>query len=201
MRKILLTLSALTLMTSVAMAAPVTDLQKGQSVAGYSYWNTKINVDNYDFGKINTNGFYAETAIDEKLIVGIETMKGSKSTTISGVAVSADTRFTDVSLKYKLNKNVQLIAGNRSYDTNVSIAGTSASDTTSKFFYGVGTTTDINKNTTAYASIIHSDIADDWQIGVNHNLSKNVGLNVNYRSYSEDGFSLKGLGAGIAYKF
>lgn len=42
MKKILLTLAALTIMTSVTMAAPVTNLQKGQSVAGYTYWNPDV---------------------------------------------------------------------------------------------------------------------------------------------------------------
>lgn len=201
MRKVLVTMAALSIVSSVAMAAPITDLQKGESVAGYSYWNTKIKADSYDFGKTGSNGFYVETGISDKFIVGVETMKGDKSANLYGIHISADTRFTDVSLKYKIDKNVQLIAGNRNYDTNLSGGGYSESASTNKFFYGVGASTGIGENTSAYASIIHNNIADDWQIGVNHNLSKNTVLNVNYRYYDEDYVTLKGFGAGIAYKF
>lgn len=201
MKKVLVTVAALSIASSVAMAAPITDLQKGESVVGYSYWNTKIKADSYDFGKTGSNGFYVETGISDKFIVGVETMKGDKSANFYGTRISADTRFTDVSLKYKIDRNVQLIAGNRNYDTNISGGGYSTSSSTNKFFYGVGASTEIGDNTSAYASIIHSSIADDWQIGVNHNLNKNTVLNVNYRYYDEDYFTLKGFGAGVAYKF
>ncbi len=201
MKKVLITMAALSIASSVAMAAPITDLQKGESVAGYSYWNTKIKADSYDFGKTGSNGFYVETAISDKFIVGIETMKGDKSTNVYGTRISADTRFTDVSLKYKLDNCVQLIAGNRNYDTNLSGGGYSESNSTNKFFFGIGASTEIGENTLAYASIIHNNVADDWQIGVNHTLNKNVMLNVNYRYYDEDYITLKGFGAGVAYKF
>lgn len=201
MKKVLLSMAALSIISSAAMAAPITDLQKDESIAGYSYWNTKIEVDSYNLGNTGANGFYVETAINDKFIVGIETMKGSKSGNVDGVSGSLDTRFTDVSLKYKLDKNVQLIAGNRNYDTNLNSRDLSGSASTNKFFYGVGASTEIGENTSAYASILHSSIADDWQIGVNHTLNKNVILNVNYRYYDEDYVTLKGLGAGVAYKF
>jgi opacity protein-like surface antigen len=201
MKKVLLSMAALSIISSTAMAAPITDLQKDESIAGYSYWNTKIEADGYDFGKTGSNGFYVETGINDKFIVGIETMKGSKSGNVYGVGVSADTRFTDISLKYKIDKNVQIIAGNRNYDSNFSGGGYSLSSSTNKFFYGVGVNTEIGESTSAYASILHSNIADDWQVGVNHTLNKNVILNVNYRYYDDDYFTLKGLGAGVAYKF
>ncbi len=201
MKKILLTLSALSLMSSMAMAAPITDLSKGESVVGYSYWNTSLKVDEYDFGKTNVNGFYAESAIDDKFSIGVESTKVSKNGKIYGVGVSIYTTFIDVSLKYKIDENFQLIAGNRNYDNTASVGGFSASDTINTFFYGVGATTGIGKTTSAYASVIHSDVADDWQVGINRILSKDADFNVNYRSYSEDGISLKGVGAGISYKF
>ena len=197
MKKVLLTLSALTLMTSIAMAAPVTDLQKGESLVGYSYWNPSVTVNPYDLGKTNSNGFYAGTAIDDKFIIGVETVKGSKTTN----NISMDTQFTDISLNYKLNKNVQLIIGDRSYDTTASALGYTVSQSTNKFFYGVAETSEIGKNTSAYVSVIHSNIADDWQVGANYNFSKNAAFNVNYRSYTEDWGSLKGPGTGVSYKF
>jgi hypothetical protein len=82
-----------------------------------------------------------------------------------------------------------------------SFNGYSASETTNKFFYGIGATTEIGETTSAYASILYSNIKADWQVGVNRTLNKSTVLNVNYRYYAEDYFTLKGLGVGIAYKF
>jgi hypothetical protein len=179
------------------MAAPITDLNKGESVVGYSYWNSNVEYSGYDLGKSQFNGLYLETAINDKTIVGIESIKGSKN--ISGI--SLDTRFTDISLKSKVNENVQLIVGNRTYNTDMSYSGSSASDTTNKLFYGVGVTKDINEKVAAYVSITRCDDANDWQIGTNYKLNENTSLNLNYRYYDVDNLTLKGLGAGLSYTF
>jgi len=189
MKRALLIMATLALMTSVAMAAPVTDLQKGQSIAGYSYWNPDITLGSHDLGNTDANGFYAETGLNENVTIGVETTSGN----IYGL----DTRFTDVTLKNKMGKNFQFIVGNRSYD----ISYGSYSYTSSEFIYGLGGFTNLNDKATAYASILHSDIADDFQVGVNYQVSKEVSLNLNYRDYSEDDFSLKGIGFGASYNF
>lgn len=197
-KKILATVAACMAMSSIAMAAPVTDLQKGQSTAGYLYWNPKVEIGSYDAGKSNANGAYAETALSDKFIVGIETIKGSRNEGI----VHIDTRFTDFTVQYKVDKNFRLIAGNRNYDSNVSVTGVgSASNSENKFIYGIGASTPLGDKTSAYATYLHDSYCDEWQIGVNQDLSKNVFLNVNYRYHDEDNASLKGIGAGISYKF
>ncbi|TWH46575.1 porin family protein [Sporomusa sp. KB1] len=202
MKKLILTLVMCFAVSSIAMAAPMTDLQKGESAAGYLYWNPKVDIDSYDIGNSNANGFYAETALTDKVIVGIETMKGDRTKNISGTKVSIDTRFTDFTVQYKIDNNVRLIAGNRNYDTSASVAGYgSASESTNKFIYGIGASTPLGDKTTAYATYLHDSYADDWQIGVNQTLSKNVLLNVNYRYHDEDYVTLKGIGAGLIYKF
>jgi opacity protein-like surface antigen len=212
MKKTLLTIALSLAVSSVAMAAPITDLHKDEIVAGYIYWNPKLTANEYgysaDFGKTTANGAYVETAIDNKTVVGIETIQGSQSATLSGMKLHADTRFTDLTVQYKLDNKIRLIAGNRSYDTTLSLTSQggsySSEDTkTNKFIYGIGAVTNLGKtdDTTAYASILHSDIADDWQVGVNHKFSKQISMNVNYRSYSEDDLKLKGVGAGLSYKF
>lgn len=206
MKKFLVTLIACLAISSVAMAAPMTNLNKGDTTAGYLYWNPKITVDvdgrSYDAEKANANGVYVETAINDNWIVGIETIKGSKDKTISGVNCSVDSRFTDVTVQYKIDNNFRLIAGNRNYDTSLSATGIgSADESTNKFTYGIGVSTAMGDKTTAYTTLLHNDIATDWQIGVNQDLSKNVFLNVNYRCYDEDNITLKGVGAGLSYKF
>jgi hypothetical protein len=185
----------------------MTDLQKGESAAGYLYWNPKIEIGSYDIGSYdigssNANGFYTETALTDKVIVGIETMKGDRTINVLGTKVSADTRFTDFTVQYKVDNNVRIIAGNRNYDTNASATGYgSISASTNKFIYGIGASTPIGDKTTGYVTYLHDSYADDWQIGANQTLSKNVLLNVNYRYHDEDYVTLKGVGAGIIYKF
>jgi opacity protein-like surface antigen len=205
MKKILLTLILFLIMSSVGMAAPLTDLQKGDSSAGYLYWNPSIDIKaggTYDIGNATANGIYVETAVGDKVIVGIETMKGSRDTTINGARVHLDTRFTDFTAQYKINDNFRLIAGDRNYDTTIGVSGIgSASESSNKFIYGVGALAPIGDKTSAYATYLHDDYADEWQIGVNHDFSKQLALNVNYRYHDEDSVTLKGIGVGIIYKF
>lgn len=207
MKRILVALVVFLAMSSVAMAAPMTNLNKGETAAGYLYWNPKVTVDgrhghSYDVGKENANGVYVEAAISDKFILGIETIKGDTSKTVSGVVVGVDTRFTDFTVQYKLDNNVRLIAGNRNYDTTLSAKGYGSTDvSTNKFIYGIGASTPIGDKTSAYATFLHDSYTDEWQLGVNHNLSKSAMLNINYRYHDEDDVLLKGIGAGLIYKF
>lgn len=202
MKKFIFALITCLAISSIAMAAPVTDLQKGESEVGYMYWNPSIDISSYDAGSTSANGAYVKTALDDKWTVGIETIQGDKTRTISGVRAHGDVRLTDVTAQYKLDKNIRLIAGMRNYDGKVSVTGL-GSDSTSenKFIYGVGFNAPIGDKTSAYATYTHDSYANEWQIGVNQDLSKNVFLNVNYRYHDEDGLTLKGMGAGVSYKF
>lgn len=203
MKKCLLVLAASIAMSSVAMAAPVTNLEKGETNAGYLFWNPKLEVSSYDLGSNNANGFFVETALTDKVIVGIETIKGDGSAVVGGTYISADTRFTDLTIQYKVADNVRLIAGNRNYDTNASATGYgSISYSTDKFIYGISGSTSLGEKTTAYASVLNNSVGTDWQLGVNQTLSNNLTFNVNYRYYDEDDdLKLKGIGAGLIYKF
>lgn len=205
MKKCLLVLAASIAMSGIAAAAPVTNLEKGETTAGYLYWNPKVEIASYDLGSHNANGFFVETALSDKVIVGIETIKGDASAILSGFSGSADTRFTDVTIQYKVADNIRLIAGNRNYDTNGSIAGQgSASISENKLLYGISGSTALGEKTTAYASVLQNSIGTDWQIGVNQNISNTLTFNINYRYYDEDSIfdtKLKGLGAGLIYKF
>ncbi len=204
MKKCLLVLAASLAMSGIAAAAPVTDLAKGETTAGYLYWNPKVEIASYDLGSHNANGFFVETALTDKVILGIETIKGDASAVVYGVPGSADTRFTDVTIQYKVADNVRLIAGNRNYDTNGSNAYASGSISENKLLYGISGSTALGEKTTAYASVLQNSIGTDWQIGVNQTVSDNVTLNINYRYYDEDSIldtKLKGVGAGIIYKF
>ncbi|WP_312560804.1 hypothetical protein [Anaerospora sp.] len=171
MKKCFLVLAASIAMSGVAAAAPVTNLEKGETNAGYLYWNPKVEIASADLGSHNANGFFVETALTDKVIVGIETIKGDASAVISGSFAKADTRFTDVTIQYKIADNVRLIACNRNYDTNGSASGWgSASLSENKLVYGISGSTALGEKTTAYASVLQNSIGTDWQIGVNQSV-------------------------------
>lgn len=202
MKKFLFVLAASLIMSSVAMAAPVTNIEKGEVNAGYLYWNPKTEIISINLGSNNANGFFVETAISDTVILGLETIKGDFSTVVGGIRVSGDTRFTDLTFQFKVKDNIRLIAGNRYYDTNGSAAGIgSASGSTNKLLYGISGSTSLGEKTTGYASVLANSVGTDWQIGVNQALNDKLTLNINYRCYDEDNLTMKGIGAGLAYKF
>ncbi|MBP2643925.1 MAG: hypothetical protein H6Q67_1812 [Firmicutes bacterium] len=212
MKKLLLTLAALTLMTSVAVAAPIMDLQKDQVVAGYNYWSPDLKEGSHtEANALTFNGLYLATALDKNIIIGLDYSTANLgSANFYDLHFSSDYNMIDLNINYKVNKNIQLIAGNRNYSNTVTVStssGYSSSDDISsmnKIFYGAGITLDLGtakKPSNLYASILHSDIFTDKQVGVNLGLNKNIALNINYRQYNEDNYTLESTGGGISYRF
>ena len=198
MKKVLFVLAASFIMSSVAMAAPVTKIEQGEVNAGYLYWHPKVEVGSVDLGNSSVNGFFIETGLTDKLVLGIETSKGDKTK----YGATFESRFTDVTVQYKTTENVRIIAGNRNYDTDVYVPGYySGSESTNKFIYGLSASAPIGEKTAAYASVLNDSYGTDWQLGVNQSLSDKFTINVNYRYYDGDGVTLKGLGAGLVYMF
>ncbi|HWR43728.1 hypothetical protein [Sporomusa sp.] len=177
-KKILTILTGAMLTASVSFAAPITDLQHGESTIGYNYYNLDANGENID-----TDSFYLENAIADKVIVGVE----RNSYSIPGY----DTKTTDVYAHYKLDPNLRLIVGSRDY-----------SDGPNKMFYGIGASTNLAPKVDGYASVTTSSIATEWQTGVNYKLTNQASLHLGYKSYKEDGAAtLDGIGFGANYKF
>ena len=198
MKKCLMVIAASLALSGVAMAAPVTNIEKGETNAGYIYWNPQVEYNSLDLGSTNANGFFVETALSDKVIAGVETIKGK----ISGGTASMDARFTDVTLQYKLSDQIRLIAGNRNYDTGASVSGLgSDNQSINKFITGLSASTVLGEKMTGYASVLTNSIGTDWQVGVNRNLTDTVDFNVNYRYYDGDTATLKGIGAGLVCKF
>ena len=176
-KKILTILTGAMLTASVSFAAPITDVQQGQTNIGYNHYNLDISGQNVD-----ADAFYLEGAVSDKVILGIE--RNSYSGTIED-----DT--TDVYAQYKLDPNVRLILGSRDYN-----------DMSSKVFYGIGATTNLAANLDGYASVTKSSVATEWQTGLNYKVSEQATLNLGYKSYKHDGLpTLDGVGFGLGYKF
>ncbi len=172
MNKRILTIIAGAMLTaSTAFAAPITDLQEGQTTLGYNHYN--LSHDTKD------DSFYLESAVSPKFILGIERNGYSGFDT------------TDIYAQYKLDRNIRLIAGNRDY-----------SDGPNKFFYGIGANVNLAPKLDGYLSVTNSNIATEWQTGVNFNMDGQNSLHLGYKSYKEDYMStVDGIGFGINHKF
>jgi hypothetical protein len=171
-RKILALIAGTMLATSIGQAAPLADIQEGETNIGY---------DHYDLGSnLHSDGFYLEHALSDKFILGVDRNNYSDSFYST----------TDIYGQYKIDPNFRLIAGNKSYsDTN-------------EFFYGIGATVNLAPKLDGYASVTTGNIATEMQVGINYKLDEQTGLQVGYKSYKEDPLSTKdGIGFGINHKF
>lgn len=180
MNKKIVTLIATTMLTAnTAFAAPITDLQDGQSVVGYNYYY----LDHLDPYSQKDHSFYLENALTPKVVLGFEVNMLPAS--------SPDGDMFDAYVQYKLDKTLRLIAGNRNY-----------TEGTDRLFYGIGANVKLTRKLDGYLSATHSDFANEWQAGVQYNMDYQTTLHVGYKSYKQDDLStLKGVGIGFSHKF
>lgn len=208
-KKVLISLAALMTCASVGLAAPTVELNKGEVVAGYNYSNFSIDASSdgsrADLGKANNNGFYAQYGFDKNWSVGLETNKISKSWSEGADSASVDFKFTDATVQYAIDKNVNLIVGNRKYDLTLTVNGDSGSGGENKFLYGVSGKANLGQNIDGYATFLKTSYENQWQVGALYNFSKQAFLDVNYThhklSTSGDDLTLKGLGFGVGFRF
>lgn len=177
-KKVLTILAGSMLAASVSFAAPITDLQQGETNIGYNYYNLDaagVELDN--------DSFYIENAISDKFILGVERNVFS--------VPGADAKMTNIYGQYKVDKNVRLIVGNRD-----------ESDGPSKMFYGIGASTNLGPRVDGYASVNTNSIATEWQTGITYALNNQASLHLGYKSYKQDGApTADGIGFGVNYKF
>lgn len=167
------------LISSAALAAPVLNLDKGESLAGYTWSHL-----DYGDGSKNFNGLFLQSAVGDRFILGIDYSKGS----------GFDYKETDIYGQYKFDKNARLILGSRQYRGD--------GDRENKLLYGVAANTQLGHNTSGYASLLRDSWETDWKVGVTYALAANTSLDLNYRYRDiDDGDSIKGFGLGLNYKF
>lgn len=164
---------------SVGLAAPVINLEKGESLVGYTWSRLDFEGD-----KENFNGLFLQSAVGDKFILGIDYLKGS----------GIDFKETDIYGQYKFDQNARLILGNRQYK----IGGYDEN----KLLYGIAANTQLAENTLGYASLLRDSLETDWKVGVAYEFAANTSLDLNYRYRDiDDGDSIKGFGLGLNYKF
>jgi opacity protein-like surface antigen len=164
---------------SVGFAAPVVDLQKGESTFGITHSNLK---DSDDI-KYDSKGYYIQHGVSDNLVLGIDMNKQP----------DFDWKVTDIYGQYKAAKNTSIILGNRQYKGD---------ESENKLLYGIAANTKLNEKTTGYASVLKTSFETQWTIGANYDISENIALDVNYKksNFDED-YNEKGFGFGVSYKF
>lgn len=176
MKKQLLALAMGTMLaaSSTAFAAPLTDVQKGETSIGYNHYNLSHG--------LKDDAFHIEHGLSDKFNIGIERNGFEQN--------SVDFHSTDIYVQYKLDPHVQLTLGNRDY-----------SDDSSKVFYGIGATTNLSERVDGYAAVNTNSNETQWQLGINYNMDQKTALHLGYKSIKPDSGSTRdGIGFGLSTK-
>lgn len=201
-KKVLACILGTMLISSVGFAAPVTNLDPGQTSIGYNYSDLDFKVGGTKLDSAGANGFYVEHAINKDFTVGLEYNGGDVSRTSSGSTVKLEDKETDFYVQYKVEKGVRLILGNRSYDQTLSLNGVTIGEyDTNKVLYGVSFDTQLGKNVNGYTTLLKTSDETEWRLGATYQIDKQTALDVNYKNKDYDGLELEGFGIGINYKF
>lgn len=205
-KKILAVLAGAMLVSSIAFAAPVTDLQKGQTSLGLDVSSLRPTVTaggaSADLGSNNAYTFFVQHKVADGVVLGLESGKFDAS--YSGFDFNL--KATDVYAQYEVYKNVNFLAGIRDYDTSAGYAGISLSSSESKFLWGLSASADLGGSFTGYAAYKGTAYEREWQVGVTSQIAKDVVLDLSYKNHDYGlgaGASLKlsGVGLGLSCKF
>ncbi|MCE5285429.1 MAG: hypothetical protein LLG02_06245 [Pelosinus sp.] len=177
MKKKLLALAIGTMLaaSSTAFAAPLTNVEEGQTSIGYNHYNLSHD--------LKDDAFHIEHGLSSKFNIGVERNGYSQN--------GGDAHSTDVYVQYKLDPNVRLTLGNRDNSNTDS----------NKIFYGIGATVNLSSKVDGYAAVTTNSDETDWQAGINYNLDNKTALHLGYKSIKPDGgTTYDGIGFGVSTK-
>jgi opacity protein-like surface antigen len=189
-KKVLAGLVGAMLVSSVGLAAPVVDLNRGETSIGYNYSSLDIEINGTPFDTSDSDGFYVEHALNDKVSVGVDHTKTPIE--FSGINLG-DMKVTDVYAKYKLNKNIYATLGNRNYNSD--------GEKTDEITIGLDGIKQLTEKVNGYAGLKSNDYETELQIGATYALTDVLNLDVNYKHHDYDDGESKGFGLGVNYKF
>ena len=160
--------------SSLVFAAPINNLEEGQAVLG-------IMMQGGDF----KNSFFGETQVGDSIIVGLQIANYSNSLNVSDFYVQYK---LDSALDSMMDNPVRIILGNKTYDSRGGL------------YIGAGISTPLSEELDGYGSATFGSGFQDYQVGVNYNLSDNAIVNLNYRVFNYEK-TINGAGLGIMCKF
>jgi opacity protein-like surface antigen len=189
-RKVLAGLVGAMFVSSVGFAAPVVDLNKGETSIGYNHSSLDIEIGGTPYDTSNSDEFYVEHALNDKVSVGVDYTKSPIE--FSGINLG-DMKVTDVYAKYKLDKSLYATLGNRNYDSN--------GEKSDKITIGLEGFKQLTEKANGYAGMKSNDYETELQIGATYALTDVLNLDVNYKYHDYDDGEMKGVGVGVNYKF
>ncbi|MEG6585329.1 outer membrane beta-barrel protein [Dendrosporobacter sp. 1207_IL3150] len=201
-KKVLASIIGAMLVSSVGFAAPVTNLEAGQTSVGYNYSNLDFTIDGTKIDSAGANGFYVEHAVNKNVIIGLEYNGGDITKTLGGDALKLEDKETDFYVQYKVEKGIRLVLGTRNYDQSLSLNGaTVGSYDTNKVLYGVSFDTKLADKLDGYTTLLKTSDETEWRLGATYKVDEQTSIDVNYKNKDFDGLELKGVGIGLNYKF
>lgn len=172
---LLLTISSILAVSTTALAAPLTNVEKDQTSIGYNHYNLAHD--------LKDDSFNIEHGLSDKFNIGAERNGFSQ--------YGGDSHSTDIYVQYKLDPNVRLTVGNRDYSNSDS----------NKMFYGIGANVNLSSKVDGYAAVNTNSNETQWEAGINYNMDSKTALHLGYKSINVDGGStFDGIGFGINTK-
>ncbi len=219
-KKVLATLAALSVATSVGFASPLNDFSQGKVAVDISVRPSN------DLKVSDLGTFDGKTAWDYGLTVGLGNNLAfqyknynpkSKDYDLFGVTTAngrLDTQ--EFNLLYKLDKNFTVFTGMNQAKSiyHINGAGDFTGNTKNNWQIGVTGQTSLGDKVTGYATIAAGQDTSSYKIGASYAIDKNVDFDIFYgenkynkvkydstlASATAD-YTVKGLGYGVTYKF
>lgn len=211
-KKVLAGLVGTMLVSSIGFAAPVVELNKGETTIGYSHSNFDLTVNgDSDLGDLKANGYYVQHGLTDKITLGFEKNKGKYSCTDGVDSNTINISFNDIYATYKVAKNAQILLGNRAYKlsgfgTEAGVPWSETLSTENKLMYGIQGTAKLAEKLNGYLGFIKTSEETESKIGVIYAVASNTNLDLNYTIHKWDiddidELKFKGIGFGLNYKF
>jgi hypothetical protein len=224
-KKVLSTLAALSLVTSVGFASPLNDFSQGKVAVDISARPSN------DFKISDSTGsetYDGKTSWEYGLTVGLGNNLAfqyknynpkSKDYNVSGFIGNGKLDTQEFNILYKLDKNFTVFTGMNQAKSKYSVSGLGeyTGDTKTNWQVGVTGQTAFGDKTTGYATIAAGQDSSTYKIGVSYAIDKNLDFDlfygqnkynkVKYNSTiasvygSNADYTVKGIGYGVTYKF
>jgi len=204
-KKLIITLTCLLMLSGVAVASPQFDFSQGQGALDITWRNSENTVLGTDFSKKYNFDGSLTMGLGNNFALEYRNFVPESHSTFN---TTTKVRTNEYNLLYKLDNNVAILAGivnAKGYLSNPFV--TYETNTRNFWQAGVVASTTIAPKTTLWGSVAAGNNITNYEIGVGYALSQSWECNLNYRSLKLTHFDYdvdleaKGFGLGLTYKY
>jgi len=221
-KKVLVTVAALSLATSVGFASPLNDFSKGNVAVDVSVRpsnDLKVS-DNGTFDGKNSWEYGVTAGLGNKLAVQYKNYNPlSKDYSDGDNVINGKLDTQEFNVLYKLDKNFTAFTGVNQVKSIYRVNGRDfTGDTKSNWQVGITGQTDLSDKLVGYATISAGEDTNAYKLGLGYAIDKNLDFDVFYGQnkynkvkYNSDvallagstdaDYTVKGFGYGVTYKF